>query len=215
PHAGAVFARADAAGVWGPGSNAFFRSPDGSEDWIVYHAKNTAAYAYDLRTTRAQRIGWTADNEPDLGVPLAASATQLLPAGDPGRGTLAIDDTDAAMTFDASWTAYPSCGTQCYRGGDHGSATAGAAATVQFTGTQVMLISARDAGNGIAAVSLDGSGGTMCDQYAAIRQGEQVTYTSPRLPYGPHVVTVRVTGQKSAASSGFAVSIDRAEIYSE
>lgn len=215
PHAGAMFARADAAGVYGPGSNAFFRSPDGSEDWIAYHAKNTAAYTYDLRTTRAQRITWTATGEPDLGTPLAPSATQLLPAGDPGRGTVAIDDTDAAMTFDGAWTAYPRCGTQCYRGGDHGSATPGATATIAFTGTQIVLISARDAGNGIAAISLDGGPETLCDQYAAIRQGEQINYVSPHVTSGPHVVTVRVTGQKSAASSGIAISIDRAEVYSE
>ncbi len=36
---GAVFSRADDHGVYGPGHHAFFRSPDGKEDWIVYHAK--------------------------------------------------------------------------------------------------------------------------------------------------------------------------------
>ena len=33
-----VFQRNDAAGVYGPGHNGFFKSPDGTEDWIVYHA---------------------------------------------------------------------------------------------------------------------------------------------------------------------------------
>lgn len=69
-----VFERDDANQVFGPGHCGFFKSPDGSEDWIVYHAKMTSAYTYAGRTTRAQKFGWNADGTPDFGVPLPLSA---------------------------------------------------------------------------------------------------------------------------------------------
>jgi len=34
----AVFQRSNTNGVYGPGHNGFFKSPDGTEDWIVYQA---------------------------------------------------------------------------------------------------------------------------------------------------------------------------------
>jgi GH43 family beta-xylosidase len=71
-----VFERNDEAGVYGPGHNGFFQSPDGKEDWIVYHAKRTAQYTYRRRTTRAQPFSWTEAGIPDFGQPL--SLTTLL-----------------------------------------------------------------------------------------------------------------------------------------
>lgn len=64
-----VFTRCDANGVYGPGHNGFFQSPDGTEDWIVYHGKTTTEYTYKGRTTRAQRFSWNADGTPNFGVP--------------------------------------------------------------------------------------------------------------------------------------------------
>jgi GH43 family beta-xylosidase len=76
-----VFTRNDAAGVFGPGHNGFFKSPDGAEDWIVYHAKTTSAYTYRGRTTRAQKFTWNADGTPDFGKPLPLSAILDEPSG--------------------------------------------------------------------------------------------------------------------------------------
>lgn len=76
-----IFERNDAAGVFGPGHHAFFKSPDGKEDWIVYHAKTSAAYTYAGRTTRAQPFKWTAKGMPDLGLPLPLSAEIPEPSG--------------------------------------------------------------------------------------------------------------------------------------
>jgi GH43 family beta-xylosidase len=213
-----LFARADAAGVWGPGSNGFFKSPDGSEDWIVYHGKDTSQYTYDRRTTRAQRIDWAGD-VPQLGAPHAAGDTLELPSGDTGHGTYFIDDTNTSsgpgtVTFSAGWTAYPSCGVQCFQGADHGSTTTGATATFTFTGTQIALYSAVDIGNGIASFSIDGGAATTSDYYASIRQGEQQVYISSHLPMGDHVLTLTVTGNANAMSAGTAISVDRAEVYS-
>ena len=53
----------------------------------------------------------------------------------------------------------------------------------------------------------------MRDTYAAIRQGAQPIYVSPRLPPGQHELRIRVTGMKSPASAGVAIGIDRADIF--
>jgi GH43 family beta-xylosidase len=72
-HPNPIFERNDAAGVFGPGHHGFFQSPDGKEDWIVYHAKTSAAYTYAGRTTRAQPFEWNAEGLPELGSPLSLS----------------------------------------------------------------------------------------------------------------------------------------------
>jgi GH43 family beta-xylosidase len=82
-HPTPVFARADENGVFGPGHNFFFQSPDGKEDWIVYHAKTTSAYTYAGRSPRAQPFTWKPDGTPDLGVPRSLDADIPAPSGEP------------------------------------------------------------------------------------------------------------------------------------
>jgi GH43 family beta-xylosidase len=76
-----AFARCDARGVWGPGHNSFLRSPDGSEDWLVYHAIDQAGGGWGARSVRAQPFGWTADGQPDLGLPVTPHLPLPEPAG--------------------------------------------------------------------------------------------------------------------------------------
>ncbi|WP_328540286.1 glycoside hydrolase family 43 protein [Streptomyces sp. NBC_00344] len=216
-HSGAVFARSDAAGVWGPGSNGFFTSPDGTQDWIVYHAKNTSAFTYDGRTTRAQKIGWNDDGTPHLGSPAAAGATQDLPSGDPGGGPFWINDTNSSsgagsVAYTGAWNSGSGCGSQCFWSDDHWSNQPGATATWTFTGTRIALLSVRDTGNGIAAFSVDGGAEQTGDYFGPIRMGEQLNYVSPVLPFGTHTLRLRVTGDHSPSSSGAYISVDRAEI---
>jgi GH43 family beta-xylosidase len=71
-HPTPVFERHDAEGVFGPGHNGFFRSPDGA-DWIVYHAKAASNYTYRGRSTRVQKFGWNNDGTPNFGKPFALS----------------------------------------------------------------------------------------------------------------------------------------------
>jgi len=80
-----VFERNDPDGVFGPGHNGFFRSPDGTQDWIVYHAKTTADYTYRGRTTRVQKLTWNADGTPRLGEPLALDAVVDEPSHHAGK----------------------------------------------------------------------------------------------------------------------------------
>lgn len=63
--------------VYAPGHNSFFRSPDGMEDWLLYHANdNPGDGCGGLRSTRVQKFTWTAEGFPVFGVP--ASTTQNL-----------------------------------------------------------------------------------------------------------------------------------------
>ncbi len=79
-HPDAVFERNDEAGVFGPGHHGFFRSPDGTEDWIIYHAKTTATYTYRGRTTRAQKFTWNDAGLPVFGIPLPLNAVLAEPS---------------------------------------------------------------------------------------------------------------------------------------
>jgi len=80
---GPVFSRSDANHVYGPGHNGFFKSPDGNEDWIVYHANNSTSGACDFnRSSRAQKFTWNSDNTPNFGTPQATGVSETSPAGE-------------------------------------------------------------------------------------------------------------------------------------
>jgi GH43 family beta-xylosidase len=79
-----VFQRNDANRVFGPGHNGFFKSPDGTEDWIVYHANSSSTQGCDInRTTRAQKFTWNPDGTPNFGTPVALGARLPSPSGEP------------------------------------------------------------------------------------------------------------------------------------
>jgi len=71
---GPVFSYSASNGVYAPGRGTFTTSADGSEDWIVYHAKATRDYTYAGRSLRAQTFTWKPDGDPDFGVPVPAGA---------------------------------------------------------------------------------------------------------------------------------------------
>ncbi|MFJ8539734.1 family 43 glycosylhydrolase [Streptomyces sp. NPDC093591] len=78
-----VFQRSDAGGVYGPGHNGFFTSPDGTENWIVYHANSASnGGCGNGRTTRAQEFTWNADGTPNFGTPVALGTTLPGPSGE-------------------------------------------------------------------------------------------------------------------------------------
>ncbi len=68
--------------VFGPGHNGFFKSPDGQEDWIIYHAKEISDYTYKGRRSRAQKFSWKNDDSPDFGRPIPAGKVLSVPSGE-------------------------------------------------------------------------------------------------------------------------------------
>jgi GH43 family beta-xylosidase len=72
-------------GVYGPAHNGFFKSPDGTEDWIVYHANDSRLGGCDTnRTTRIQKFTWNSDGTPNFGSPLPLDTDIPVPAGEDG-----------------------------------------------------------------------------------------------------------------------------------
>lgn len=66
-----VFTESPQAHAFGTGHNGFFKSPDGKEDWIVYHANPDAHEGCEgKRSPRAQRFTWNADGTPNFGTPV-------------------------------------------------------------------------------------------------------------------------------------------------
>lgn len=81
-------ARAKTPGVFAAGHNSFFRSPDGTEDWILYHANSAPGQGCGRnRSPRAQRFTWTADGFPDFGKPVEAKTSLAAPSEGRSRAT--------------------------------------------------------------------------------------------------------------------------------
>ena len=73
------------------GTTASSRSPDGTEDWIVYHGNaSTSQGCGSTRSTRAQRFTWNADGTPNFGSPVSTSTDLAVPAGERGPITAAV-----------------------------------------------------------------------------------------------------------------------------
>jgi GH43 family beta-xylosidase len=79
-----VFMEAPTAHAFGPGHNGFFKSPDGKEDWIIYHANlGEKDGCGPKRSPRAQPFGWKADGTPDFGSPVPVDQPLAKPSGTP------------------------------------------------------------------------------------------------------------------------------------
>jgi GH43 family beta-xylosidase len=80
-HPEPVFSKNEANGVYAPGHNSFFKSPDGREDWILYHANAAPGQGCGRhRSPRAQKFTWNADGTPNFGVPVKTGVKLKLPS---------------------------------------------------------------------------------------------------------------------------------------
>lgn len=79
-----VFVESPENNVYGTGHNSFFQSPDGTEYYILYHARNTETdppEKGDTRTPRIQKFEWDKNDFPVFGVPLSISVVLEKPSG--------------------------------------------------------------------------------------------------------------------------------------
>ncbi|MFO0844485.1 MAG: family 43 glycosylhydrolase [Gemmataceae bacterium] len=82
-------------GVFGPGHGSFVKSPDGKEDWLVYHSARYSGSGW-VRHVRAQPFSWNDDGTPRFGVPSPPNAPIRLPGGDPRRHRYEAEDAKLA-----------------------------------------------------------------------------------------------------------------------
>ncbi|MBZ5725303.1 MAG: glycoside hydrolase family 43 protein [Acidobacteriia bacterium] len=81
-----VFRQSPAAHAYAPGHNGFFRSPDGTEDWIIYHANPEPNQGCgEHRSPRAQKFTWKPDGTPNFGRPVPIATPILRPSGEGAR----------------------------------------------------------------------------------------------------------------------------------
>ncbi|GAB6926570.1 hypothetical protein JCM10914A_05530 [Paenibacillus sp. JCM 10914] len=71
-------------GLYGPGHHSFTKSPDGTEDWMLYHVAKYNNAGWN-REVRMQKFTWHTDNTPNLGVPVNPNAPITLPSGEPAH----------------------------------------------------------------------------------------------------------------------------------
>ncbi len=91
--------------VRGPGGPAIVQSPDGTEDWLLYHAAQWPGSGW-RRYVSAVRFTWDASGFPDFGDPVPYGQRMELPSGDPGL--LPVDLYDCTWSSDRwfDWTTY-------------------------------------------------------------------------------------------------------------
>lgn len=76
-----VFSSSPDAKAFGVGHNGFFKSADGKEDWIIYHANPAPGLGCrNRRSPRAQKFTWT-NGAPNFGRPVALGVEIPGPAG--------------------------------------------------------------------------------------------------------------------------------------
>lgn len=78
-----VFVKKPENGAYGPGHNGFFKSRDGSEDWIIYHANPLSGQGCgNNRSPRMQKFTWNADGSPNFGEPAKINVPIKKPSGE-------------------------------------------------------------------------------------------------------------------------------------
>ena len=76
-----VFKQSKENGVYAPGHNSFFTSPDGTEDWILYHANSEPGQGCGpRRSPRAQKFTWNSDGTPNFGIPVKENTPIPIPS---------------------------------------------------------------------------------------------------------------------------------------
>jgi GH43 family beta-xylosidase len=67
--------------VYAPGHNSFFKSPDGKEDWILYHANSLPGQGCGgFRSPRAQKFGWDKNGFPVFDIPVSEQTALSIPS---------------------------------------------------------------------------------------------------------------------------------------
>lgn len=76
-----VFMQSPGNSVYAPGHNSFFKSPDGKQDWILYHANDQPGQGCGRkRSPRAQPFTWNEAGEPRFGTPVRIKIPLPIPS---------------------------------------------------------------------------------------------------------------------------------------
>lgn len=123
-----------------------------------------------------------------------------------------VEENTAGVSFSAGWRRAEA--TWGWSGGSAmQSTTAGATASITFTGTSIRLIGARGRGHGIAALHVDGVFVREVNLYAAPTDEIHTPIaTIHDLAPGQHTLTITVTGRRDNQALGNVVVVDAFDI---
>jgi hypothetical protein len=128
-----------------------------------------------------------------------------------------VPETSPSVTYTPAGAWVKSSPASIYTGQRvFSSATAGARATLTFTGTSVRWIGQRGRDMGIAHVYVDGTLVGQIDTFVSANSQERFqapVFTATGLGAGTHTVTIKVTGLKNPASGGTLIVVDGFDVY--
>jgi GH43 family beta-xylosidase len=88
--------------VFGPGHGSFVKSPDGTEDWMVYHAARYSGSGWD-RMMYTQKFTWNDDDTPKFGTPVSPHVRQDVPSGEPVIDVYGWGDSASGTALFGNW----------------------------------------------------------------------------------------------------------------
>ena len=161
--------------------------------------------------------------------PLSATAYIVVDAFDvPGTALSRLQETDPDVSYTPGWTQdnglnafgsgltgnwTPNVSIRAWSaGGAVISATPGARATFNFTGTSISWIGARGTQCGIARVFLDGALVGEVDGYSPAEQIQAAVFTAAGLADAPHTLAIEVTGSQNLAAQNALIVVDGFEV---
>ncbi|MFC5801949.1 glycoside hydrolase family 2 TIM barrel-domain containing protein [Streptomyces formicae] len=121
-----------------------------------------------------------------------------------------IDDSDPAIAYHGEWSHARG---EDWTHNDHADTesftfTAGDWCEFSFTGTGIEWIGGPGPNLGLIDVLIDGEPDATVDQYAPVKQYQQVIYRRTGLPEGRHTIKLVITGRKNPASSNILPLVD-------
>jgi hypothetical protein len=186
----------------------------------------TESYAITADVSVPVRVGWqrlpgeqlvlTVDGV-DTAVVADAEGEVWVDATGTGRsvytlsGESGILSDDDAFEFSSEWWSAP--GDEFAGGSLRGTSSAGATATLRFTGTGAAALASVGGDKGLATVTVDGVEISVGDWYAdtGVHLRRPVVVTG--LEHGEHELVITVRGEHSAASVGDQITIDGAVVF--
>ena len=117
-----------------------------------------------------------------------------------------IEDTGPSVSYSAGWTQDSS---KAWSGGTAATAaTAGAQATLSFSGPSVSWVGGRGPWSGVARILVDGQPVADVDTYSKTEEIRVPMYTVNGLADTSHTLTIEATGQMNPAASGSTIVVD-------
>jgi len=132
-----------------------------------------------------------------------------------------LQETDPNVVFSGAWTqdasaAWSGGGVATLpdppEGGARFADAAGAKITLTFRGTSITWQGGHGPDGGIAAVQVDGGAVAQVDTFGPTQKFQEVMFAQAGLADATHTLTIQVTGQKNAASTGTKIVVDAFDV---